>query len=90
LVISTQDFLEATQAVSFFVKLKIVCAAISVQSQTLENSQTREKLVIKGATEFDGSATISRYPMGTNEQEWIEEMSQRPNIYTNRMIKFDA
>jgi hypothetical protein len=78
--------LEATQAVSFFVKLQNF-RVVHVQSLTLENSQTREKLVIKGATAFDGPAMISRYPMGTNEQVWIEEMSQRPNI-DNRMITF--
>jgi hypothetical protein len=86
--------LEANQAVSIFVKLQILCRlqilrrdAASVQSQTLENSQTREKLVIKGATGFYTPTTISRYPFGTNEEEWSEEMSQCQNI-DNRMIKF--
>jgi hypothetical protein len=85
----TQDFLEANQAVSFFVKRKILRDAISVQSLTLENGQTREKLVIKRATAFYGPVMILRYPMGINEEEWIEEMSKFPNMDANRMIAFD-
>jgi hypothetical protein len=34
-------------------------------------------------------ATISRYPIGTNEEKWIEEMSQH-QIDSNRLIEFDA
>jgi hypothetical protein len=82
--------LEANQAISFFVKLQIACAAVIAQSQTLENSQTREKLVIKVATSVNDPTTISRYPMGTNEQEWIGELSQCPNIDANRRIVFDT
>jgi hypothetical protein len=90
LVISTQDFLEANQAVSFFVKLIIFGATASVQSLTLENSQTREKLVIKEATRIYNLATISRYQMGTNEEGWIEEMSQFPKMDANREIVFNT
>jgi hypothetical protein len=71
-------------------ELQIACAAVTAQSQTLENSQTREKLVIKGATAVNDPTTISRYPMGTNEQEWSGELSQSPNIDANRRIVFDA
>jgi hypothetical protein len=46
-------------------------------------------LVIKGANEsYDPVVSISRYALGTNEEEWIEEMSQRSKI-DNRTIKFD-
>jgi hypothetical protein len=81
--------MEATQAYSFFIKLSKFRDEASVQSLTLENGKTREKLVIKGANEsYDPVETISRYPMGTNEEEWNEEMSQFPKI-DNRTIKFD-
>jgi hypothetical protein len=59
----------------------------SVQSLTLENGKTREKLVIKGANGDYRPVTISRYPMGTNEKEWIEELSQHSNM-DNRKIEF--
>jgi hypothetical protein len=80
--------LEATQAISFFIRLSSFRAP-SVQTLTLENSQTREKLVIKGETETQGydSVSISRYPLGTNEDEWIKEMKQRPNM-DSRKIEF--
>jgi hypothetical protein len=83
LVISKQDFLEAKQQqVGFFIKLENFRDAASVQSLTLENGQTQEKLVIKGGL----YVTISRYPMGINEEKW---KSQYPN-FGNRKIKFDA
>jgi hypothetical protein len=77
--------LEANQAVSFFIELDEDFRDVaSVQSLTLENSQTQEKLVIKGTALC---MTISRYPMGTNEEKWVKEMSQRPNT-DNRRIEF--
>jgi hypothetical protein len=80
--------LEANQAVSFFIKL-INFRDASVQSLTLENGQTQEKLVIKGRTGGQYYVTISRYPMKTNEKEWVEEMNQviEPD---NRIIEFNA
>jgi hypothetical protein len=81
--------LEANQAVSFFVKLQLFGAAVTVQSQTLDNGQTLEKLVIKGATGIYDSTTISRYTIGTNEEEWDKEISQHQNI-GHREILFDA
>jgi hypothetical protein len=80
--------LEAKQAVCSFTKLKRFHDAATVTSLTLENGQTREKLVIKGANGMYQPVTISRYPMGTNEEEWIKEMSQYPN-FGNRKIEFD-
>jgi hypothetical protein len=83
--------LDDNQAVSFFIKLEEFRNDVSVQSLTLENSQTQEKLVIKGRTQGHEYVSISRYPMGTNEEEWAEEMqmSQRqyPSI-VNRRIEF--
>jgi hypothetical protein len=79
--------LEANQAVSFFIKLLFFRDAASVRSLTLENGQTKEKLVIKGANEDYDPVTISRCPMGTNEEEWIDEMSKL-NIH-NRRIEFN-
>jgi hypothetical protein len=79
--------LEANQAVSFFIKLENFRDATTVQPLTLENGQTREKLVIKGKTQGQDYVSILRCPLGTNEEEWIEEM-QRPNS-DNRKIIFD-
>jgi hypothetical protein len=76
--------LEANKAVSFFIELKNFRDAYSLQFSTLENGQTQEKLVIKGKTQH---VSISRYPIGTNEEKWNEEMSQGPNI-PNRKIEF--
>jgi hypothetical protein len=81
--------LEANQAVSFFIELEMFRGQASVQSLTLENSKTREKLVIEGVTrDFDHVVKISRYPMGTNEEELNKVMSQYPNT-DNRKIEFD-
>jgi hypothetical protein len=80
--------LEANRAVSLFIKLLFFHDNDSVQSSTLENSKTREKLVIKREIESYDFVTISRYPIGTNEEEWEKEMSQCKNIH-NRRIEFD-
>jgi hypothetical protein len=81
--------LEASQAVRFFIKLKEFRDFANVQSLTMENGQTQEILVIKGVNENTDYVTISRYPMGTNEEEWNKEMNEDANIY-NREIIFDA
>jgi hypothetical protein len=73
-----QDFLEANgQAVSFFVKVynpsPWLNVTRNVQSESVENNMTLEKLVIK---EVDNDhVTVSRYPMSAR-MEWIEEMEQ--------------
>jgi hypothetical protein len=77
--------LDATQAVSFFIELEDFREEANVQPLTLENGKTQEKLVIRGTN--DDSVKISRYPMGMNEKEWIEEMSKGPSI-CNRKIGF--
>jgi hypothetical protein len=87
--------LEAKQAVSFSIKLQYSWYdEDNVQFQTLENGQTREKLVIKEGYGYFVPMTISRCPMGTNEEELIEEglleqMGEYPNI-PNRQIIFSA
>jgi hypothetical protein len=89
LAIFTQDFTEANQAVSFFIKLYNFHDNASVQSLILENGQTQEKLVIKGKSRSRDFVRILRYPIGTNEKEWVEEMSQHTNTH-NRTIEFNA
>jgi hypothetical protein len=64
--------LEVNQtAISFFVYLYFENAT-NVQSVTLENGKTQEKLVIR--REAFGMS-ISRHPIGATEK-WIEEMNQ--------------
>jgi hypothetical protein len=81
--------LEANQAVSFFIKLINFRDDASVQSLTLENLQTQEKLVIKRANKSCIHVTILRYPMGNNEKELVEEMNQL-TAPDNRIIEFNA
>jgi hypothetical protein len=81
--------LEANQAVSFLIYLKHFRDEASVQSLILENRLTQEKLVIRGANEFnDPVVSISRCPMGTNEKEWIKKMNKRLIIHNHRSIEF--
>jgi hypothetical protein len=64
------------QAVSFFVKLYNPSGwlyAHNVQSESVDNNMTQEKLVIKGAD--NNYVAISRYPMAASVK-WIEEMEQ--------------
>jgi hypothetical protein len=55
--------------------------AATVQSLSLDNNRTHEKLVINGNgtaptnTNLEDYVTISRYPMGATE-EWIKEMTK--------------
>jgi hypothetical protein len=80
--------LEAKQAVSFFIQLLYFRDDAIVESLTLENGQTQEKLVLRGANEFyDPVVSISRFPIKTNVDEWIKEMGQHPN-FDNRIIQF--
>jgi hypothetical protein len=74
--------MHAKQAASFYIKIvgfdsydmRKVLAPLSLQ-----NTQTGEKLVIKkievkNRQDFD--LIISRFPIGTNEEEWHREMAQ--------------
>jgi hypothetical protein len=73
-----QDFLEASgQAVSFFVKVYNPSPwlnLIRIQSDSVDNNMTQEKLVIKGEEDND-YVIISRYPMRASV-EWINEMEK--------------
>jgi hypothetical protein len=66
--------LDANQAVSFFVCILGKHETENVQSISLDNDKTQEKLVIEGiGPRPDHFVTISRYPMGATE-EWINEV----------------
>jgi hypothetical protein len=74
----SQDFLETNVlAVSFFVKVynpsPWLHVARNVQSESVDNNMTQEKLVIKGVE--NDHVTISRYPMAASV-EWINQMEQ--------------
>jgi hypothetical protein len=82
-IFALQDFLQAKQAASFYIKIvefdgtRELLAPIS-----LNNSQTGEKLVItKIAREYTQGIdlTISRFPIGTNAEEWHSGMAQHSN-----------
>jgi hypothetical protein len=70
--------LDANQAVSFFAHIwdknpNLSHVAANVQSISLANDKTKEKLVIEGIGPYLGEVvTILRYPMGA-EKECIEE-----------------
>jgi hypothetical protein len=74
-----QDFLEANgqKAVNFFVKVynpsPWLHVAGNVQSESVNNNMTQEKLVIKRVD--NDHVTISRYPI-TASVEWINQMEQ--------------
>jgi hypothetical protein len=79
-ILRTQEFMQAKQAASFYIKivcfddLREVLAPLSLQ-----NIQTGEKLVITkimGEHPRDVNLTISRIPIGANEEEWHNEMAQ--------------
>jgi hypothetical protein len=66
--------LDANQAVSFFACFLGRHGGANVQSISLTNDKTQEKLVIEAIDPNLGYLVmISRYPMGATE-EWIEEM----------------
>jgi hypothetical protein len=73
--------MHSSQAISFVIRLYRLYNlhdGANVQSMTLENIQTNEKLVIKRMVEYEHmTLTISRYPMEANE-EWIKGMGKDP------------
>jgi hypothetical protein len=81
--------LDANQAVSFFASISGCRSrrAGLVQSISLANDKTQEKLVIKGRD----IVTISRYPMGANEEEWSKELWKidDPGWWQKRRIDVD-
>jgi hypothetical protein len=78
--------LEAKKALTFFIHIKhLVHVNSSVQSLTLDNGQTNEKLVIERKNLF--RVAISRYPIGASE-EWIKTMAENPitDKYRNLIV----
>jgi hypothetical protein len=70
--------LDANQAVSFFACIRGKLDA-NIQSISLDNDKTQEKLVIEGiGPRPEHFVTISRYPMGmeAKAEEWIKENAQ--------------
>jgi hypothetical protein len=67
------------QAVSFFVKVynpspwRLHVARSNVQSESVDNNMTQEKLVINGLD--NDHVIISRYPINA-QMEWINEMEK--------------
>jgi hypothetical protein len=76
--------MDSSGAVSFFIHLRYFPNANIVQSDSLENSKTSERLVINGTHQPFKSVTIARHPMQATE-EWIEEMGNNP-VSTYRKI----
>jgi hypothetical protein len=83
-----QDFLEAKQAISFFVHFIIYNGSDGPVPQpfAVENHQTREKFVVTKATTKKGhNFRISRHSLEENS-EWIEEMAKYEDHYEHRKI----
>jgi hypothetical protein len=82
--------LDANQAVSFFASFWFIDTAANVQSISLDNHKTQEKLVIQGNDLHPKIlVTISRYPMGPTE-EWIEENAKSIYRQQERKIEVDV
>ena len=77
--------MNSNRAVSFSIWLSFYPDAANVQSLSMDNEKTNEKLVIKGADESYGDVFISRYPVGVSDK-WIDEMSKILD-YKYRIIK---
>jgi hypothetical protein len=92
--------LGAKQAISFFAHLTISLVAYEKapnhQPYSLENIQTKEKLVIAIDTkkkhefcDWEYGLCISRHPLEANEEEWIKEMRNYSNTYPTIKMNFD-
>ena len=75
----------SNKAISFFIEIEDSLSD-SFPSLSLDNSQTKETLVIKEPTEW-GIGSISRYPSGASEQ-WIKEM-KKDSARSYRRIVFE-
>ena len=72
----------SNKAISFFIEIE---DSDDFPSYSLDNSQTKETLVIKEPTE-DDPGLISRYPSGATEQQ-IKGMKEDPAMeYRNIVI----
>jgi hypothetical protein len=67
--------MDSSGAVSFFIHLQDFSNADNVQSDSLENSKTSERLVINGNDQPFRPVTIARHPMQATE-EWIAKMGK--------------
>jgi hypothetical protein len=69
--------MDSSGTASFFIRLRNFPNADNVQSDSLENSKTSEKLVINGTDQpfRIRTVTIARSPMQANK-EFIEEMGK--------------
>jgi hypothetical protein len=73
--------MQAKQTASFYIKIVGFHDMFKVLAPlSLQNIKTGEKLVITKIEVDDESedfyVTISRFPIGTNEEEWHREMAQ--------------
>jgi hypothetical protein len=58
-----QDFMDSIEAVSFFIHFRNLPNADDVQSDSLDNCKTSERLVITGINQPFQHLTIARHPM---------------------------
>jgi hypothetical protein len=76
--------LSSKRAISFFIRFLRPDELYRYVQEELQNGQTGEKLGLKRIDWND--LLISRHPIGANE-EWIKEMSKKPNTeYRNIII----
>jgi hypothetical protein len=76
LIFFPQDFMEATEAVSFYIQPFWPRDADKLQSFQLDNMKTQERLVMKmHKDEHNWDVTIMRFPIGVSKER-IEEMKR--------------
>jgi hypothetical protein len=91
----SKDFMDSSRPVSFFINLRNFRYDPSFQSFCLDNTKTKERLVLKGMDQpfqqfpFVTCGTFARHPMQANEQ-WVEEMRKELDPeYESRIIKVE-
>jgi hypothetical protein len=78
--------MDSSRAVSFFIYLHNFRDDSTVQSYCLDNTKTKERMVIKRTDPPHQYVTITRHPMQANEQ-CVEEMSKDMDPeYESRII----
>jgi hypothetical protein len=74
-----QEFGDAKEPINFFVQAICCFGFYNVQTGSVNNPQTKERLMIKQSDQ--DCVTISRHPIEATE-EWIEGMNDKyPNEY---------
>jgi hypothetical protein len=82
--------MEATEAVTFYIRPFWPRDADKLQSFQLDNRKTQERLVMKmEEDEHDSDVTILRFPIGASK-EWIEEMKRGTPGINKKMIALRA